>query len=142
MVHVYNTKVTWQGERRGFLQCGNGHQTAFAATPEFKGDVGKLSPEDAFIASLNMGFMVTFLAFAEKRRIPLKAYEADANGILGRKKGNECIIRVIIHPKVSVQRGTSLDVVEEVLETSRKHAILLNSIDSTLVVEHKVEFVD
>jgi organic hydroperoxide reductase OsmC/OhrA len=83
--------------------------------------------------------MQTFLHLTEKKNIKVRAYEADANGILGHRKGNECIIRIVVHPKITVDPGTDIDVVELCLNEARKYSIIANSVHATLVVEHKME---
>jgi organic hydroperoxide reductase OsmC/OhrA len=139
LVHVYNTKVRMKDGRVGELVCGNGHKADFSAPPEFKGNAGVFTAEDALVASVNMSIMQTFLHLTEKKNIKIRAYEADANGILGHRKGNECLIRIVVHPKITVDPGTDIDVIELCLNEARKYSIIVNSIHATIVVEHKME---
>jgi len=141
LVHVYNTKVRLKDGRVGEVICGNGHKTDFSAPPEFKGNSGMLTAEDALVAAVNMSIMETFLHLIEKKNIKVRAYEADANGILGNRKGNECIIRIVVHPKITVDPGTDFDAVELALNEARKYSIIANSTHATIVVEHKLEVV-
>jgi organic hydroperoxide reductase OsmC/OhrA len=139
MVHVYNTKVRLKEGRIGELICGNGHKTDFSSPPEFKGETGLLTAEDALVASVNMSIMQTFLHLLEKKDIEIKGYESDANGILGHRKGNEVIIRIVVHPKILVAPGTDIDAIENALREARKYSIIANSVYATVVLEHKVE---
>ncbi len=142
MVHVYNTKVSWDGDRNGRIVCGNGYEGTFSAAPEFKGAAGGLTPEDAFVASMNMGFMVTMLAFLEQKGVHLKGYECDVNGILGARKGNDAIIRVVIHPKLTVARSEDIETVNWAIEKAKRYCVSLNSFVGTIVVEHKVDIAE
>jgi organic hydroperoxide reductase OsmC/OhrA len=142
MVHVYNTKVIWKGGRKGELICGNGHKAEFSAPPEFKGDTGLLTGEDALVASVNMSIMQTFLHLIEKAGVTIKGYESDANGILGHRKGNEIIIRIVVHPKISVAPNTDIDAIENALREARKYSIIANSVYATVVLEHKIELAE
>lgn len=139
MVHVYNSKVRLKEGRVGELTCGNGHKTDFSAPPEFRGNTGMLTAEDALVAAVNMSIMQTFLHLVEKKAIKIRGYEADANGILGNRKGNECIIRIVVHPKITIDPGTDIDGVELCLNEARKYSIIANSTHATIVVEHKLE---
>jgi organic hydroperoxide reductase OsmC/OhrA len=139
MVHVFNTKVRWTGGKRGELSCGNGHKADFASPPEFMGEPGVLTGPDAFVAAINMNFMETFLTFAERGKIELKAYESDANGIIGQRKGQDAIIRIVIHPKITVGRDQDADKVEAAVQNAKKYAVIMNSVVGTVVVEFKVE---
>jgi len=139
MVHVYNTKVKLKEGRIGELICGNGHKTEFSAPPEFKGEPGFLTGEDALVASINMSIMQTFLHLIEKNGIEIYGYESDANGILGHRKGNEVIIRIVVHPKITVFPKTDIDAIELALRDARKYSIIANSVYATVVFEHKIE---
>jgi organic hydroperoxide reductase OsmC/OhrA len=139
MVHVYNTKIKWVEGRKGELMTGNGHKCEFSAPPEFKGESGFLTGEDALVASVNIGIMLTFLSLAEREKIEIKGYESDANGILGSRKGNECIIRIVVHPKITIVKDEDIEEVERLLDMARKYAITTNSVRGTIVMEHKIE---
>ena len=139
MVHVFNTKVRWKGGKRGEVVCGNGHKADFSAPPEFMGEPGMLTGPDAFVGSINMNFMDTFLTFAERAKIELKGYESDANGIIGQRKGQDAIIRIVIHPKITVGRDEDVARVENAILNAKKYAVIPNSVVGTVVVEYKVE---
>jgi len=58
---VYITKVVWTGGHDGELTCGNGPKMSFSAPPIMQGRSGVMTPEDAFVAALNMCFHLMFI---------------------------------------------------------------------------------
>ena len=53
-----------------------------SSAPMFKGDVERVDPEEAFVASLSSCHMLTFLAICARKRLVLDSYEDDAVGQL------------------------------------------------------------
>ena len=59
---VYKTKVVWTGGHDGELSCGNGPKMSFSAPPALQGRSGVMTPEDAFVAALNMCYHLMFIS--------------------------------------------------------------------------------
>jgi len=137
MVYVYTTKIKWRGGRKGEIKFGYGYSSDFSSPPEFGGEAGHLTPEEAFVASVNMNFMETFLSLAEKRGVRVVEYSSDANGILGQKGGKEAIVRVVVHPDITVESEEDLSQLREVVDAARKQSLVMASINSTIVVEFR-----
>src|SRR5512132_3665294 len=78
--YTYRTTVTWKGEHRGHLACGNGAEMAFSAPPDAHGHAGVLTPEDAFVAAANTCIMMMFLWACERFKINLLDYCCRAEG--------------------------------------------------------------
>jgi len=45
-----------------------------SAAPEFKGDVDRVDPEEAFVGSLSSCHMLTFLAICARKRLVVDSY--------------------------------------------------------------------
>lgn len=67
----YNTQLRWSGERRGDLSSEGKPGLEIAAPPEFKGHPGLWTPEDLFVAAVEICTMTTFLAFASHKKLGL-----------------------------------------------------------------------
>ena len=52
------------------------------APPEFKGEPGFWTPEDLFVASVEVCLMLTFVGIAEKRGVSFVSYTSTAEGLL------------------------------------------------------------
>ncbi|MBI3191832.1 MAG: OsmC family protein, partial [Pedosphaera parvula] len=51
-----------------------------ASPPEFKGEAGVWTPEDLFVAAVNVCTMTTFAAFAQRLNLPVLSYRCEAEG--------------------------------------------------------------
>ena len=77
---VYKTKVVWTGGHDGELTCGNGPKMSFSAPPALQGRSGVMTPEDGFVAALNMCYHLMFIWATERLKIQLVSYECEAEG--------------------------------------------------------------
>ena len=55
---------------------------AIGSPPEFKGEAGVWAPEEMLVAALNACMMLTFVSFAQSKRLEFVAYESAAEGLL------------------------------------------------------------
>jgi organic hydroperoxide reductase OsmC/OhrA len=138
-LYVYSSKVVWTEARKGKLTCGNGLKTAFSSPPEFQGEAGVITPEDAFVSSVNMSFMLTFLKFAEKEKIVMRAFECNCNGIMDRLVPRIMFKRLVLHPKVTVASDEDIPKVERCMELADKNSVVGNSVKPKIVLEYKIE---
>ena len=81
-VYTYRTTVRWTGRKTGVASSAGKPDVQVATPPEFKGHEGIWSPEDLYVASINVCVMTTFLAFAERAGLSFAGYESEAEGRL------------------------------------------------------------
>ncbi len=136
---VYTTKVVWTGGHDGELTCGNGTKMTFSAPPALQGHSGVMTPEDAFVAALNMCFHLMFIWASERLKIQLVSYECEAEGhvveLLDRTSKFE---RTVLRPTIKI-KADSAKRVEKALEWARKYSLVANSIKAPVMVEPKIE---
>jgi organic hydroperoxide reductase OsmC/OhrA len=63
----YSTSVRWTGEKKGALTAAGKPPVEVGTPPEFKGHEGIWSPEDLYVASVNVCILSTFLALPGAR---------------------------------------------------------------------------
>ena len=136
---VYMTRVVWTGGHNGDLICSNGAKMDFSAPPTLEGRSGVMTPEDAFVASLNMCFHLMFIWATEKLKIDLISYECEAEGhvveLLDRTSEFD---RAVLRPVIKVKRD-SIERVGKALEWARKYSLIMNSIKGSVLIEPKIE---
>jgi organic hydroperoxide reductase OsmC/OhrA len=138
-VYVYSSKVVWTEGRRGKLTCGNGFKAGFSPPPEFQGEPGPLTPEDAFVASVNMSFTLSFLKFAEQEKLDLRAFECNCNGIMDRVTPQMAFKRLVIHPRAVVGSDEDIPKAERCMDLAEKFSSVRNSVRPKVVLEYKME---
>lgn len=138
-MYVYSSKVAWTEGRHGKLSCGNGFKAPFSAPPEFQGEVGTLTAEDAFVAAINMSFTMAFLKFAEKEKVVLCEFECNCNGIMDRVMPRMAFKRIVLHPRAVVGSDEDIPKVERCMDLADKYAVVRNSVKPKVVLEFKIE---
>ena len=98
--HVFKTTVTMDLGKKGHIKTGNGLELPFSSPPVFHGYDSTLTPEDAFVASVNTCYMLTFAIMCEKLKTDLVEYSCEAEGILNRmEKGGWHFTEIALYPK-------------------------------------------
>jgi len=135
---IYRTKVSWAEEKKGFL-CSPGKPTIEVATPpEFKGHEGMWTPEELFVASVNICIKTTFLYYAQKNDFEFLSYESDAEGTL-ESVGNQFMFSVIkVRPKIKVRFDNQIEKAKELIKLSEKNCLISNSIKTKVEVEPEI----
>ena len=131
----YQTTISWAGARNGLLRSEGKPDLQVSSPPEFSGEAGKWTPEDMFVAALNICTMATFLAFAERKGLPLEAYSCDAEGQLEFAEGSYRFTKVVLRPRVSVKSAEFVEPAKALLESAHKKCLIANSIRSEVVIE-------
>jgi organic hydroperoxide reductase OsmC/OhrA len=116
----YSTKAVWVGGHRGELICSNGATLPFSAPADLHGEADVLTPEDAFVGSLNSCFMLMFIWAIERLKIELVSYECEAVGQIREFLDRTSIFsKVILRPRIEV-RGCSKRDVQRALRLAEK----------------------
>ena len=136
---IYTSKVVWTGGHDGELTCSNGPKMSFSAPPALQGRSGVMTPEDAFVAALNMCYHLMFIWATERLKIQLVSYECEAEGrvvdLLDRTSTFE---RLVLRPVIKVKTDSAMRV-GKALEWARKYSLIANSIKAPVLIEPKIE---
>ncbi len=135
---VYNTTVRWKGGHWGHIAMGNGPEMDFSAPPEAKGHPGVLTPEDAFVASLNTCYTLMFIWSVERLKIDLVSYTCEAEGhveeFLDRTSTFDA---VTLRPRI-VARGCTEEKIRRALELAEKYSLIWQSIKARVFLEPEI----
>jgi peroxiredoxin-like protein len=134
-VYTYRTAVKWSGQKTGVASSPGKPDLQVATPPEFKGHEGIWSPEDLFVASVNVCVMTTFLAFAERAGLSFTGYESEAEGRLELVDGKFQVTSVTLRPKVTLKTGEDAGKAKEILAKAEAHCLISNSIRTKVLVE-------
>ena len=136
---IYRNSLKWQGEKRGLLSCLNKPDIQIATPPEFKGHPGIWTPEELFVASVNTCIMTTFLHYADKEGLEFLSYESDAEGIMERMEDKFMFYKIIVKPRILVNSNSEVEKAKNLIEFSKQHCLISNSIKSEVVLQAEVE---
>ena len=136
---VYTTRVVWTGGHDGELTCGNGPKMTFSAPPALQGRSGVMTPEDAFVAALNMCYHLMFIWATERLKIQLVSYECEAEGhMVDLLDRTSTVQRTVLRPVIKV-KANSLERVGKALEWARKYSLVASSIKAPVLVEPSIQ---
>jgi organic hydroperoxide reductase OsmC/OhrA len=143
----HRATIDWQRSSADFtyLTYNRGHDWRFnsatvpaSATKEFRGDESRVNPEEALVAALSSCHMLTFLAVAAKRKLPLDSYRDEAIGVLEKNpEGKLAITRVTLRPKIAWSGGVTVSAedLEKMHHDAHVGCFIANSVKTEIKVE-------
>jgi organic hydroperoxide reductase OsmC/OhrA len=126
---------------------GNGPEMDFSAPPDAQGHPGVLTPEDAFVASINTCVMMMFIWSAERFKLDLVSYECFGEGTkLIELDRTEIFSQVVLQPRIVVrseptEKDAALKRLQRAMDSAVKYSLVANSIKSKLIIEPQIEIV-
>ncbi|MFA5943101.1 MAG: OsmC family protein [Candidatus Thermoplasmatota archaeon] len=135
--YTYQTRVEWVGFRAGQLHAAGKPSFRVASPPEFKGEPGVWSPEDLFVASVNICTMTTFLSFAERAKLVLTSYASTAEGTLELVEGSFRFTRIVIKPQLHVP-ADQVEQAQQLMHDAHAKCLVSNSMRCVVEVEATV----
>ncbi len=138
-VFSYSTSVRWTGQRKGVASSPGKPDVEVATPPEFKGHEGIWSPEDLFVAAVNVCLMTTFLSYAERAGLSFQAYECAAEGRLEMVEGGFQVTAITLKPKVTLGAGADPGKARELLEKAEANCLISRSVKSKVSLEPVIQ---
>ena len=138
---TYSNRVVWKGEHLGYTYCGNGTEMDFSAPPALYGHPNMMTPEDAYLMSINTCIHMMVLWAMKRFKLELVSLECMAKGEV-----EECLDktswfkRVVLRHHIVV-RGGSESIVERALQMARKYSTIAESVKSEIVIEAEIKVV-
>ncbi|MEO8216112.1 MAG: OsmC family protein [Acidobacteriota bacterium] len=131
----YHTSVGRVEGRSGELHAEGKPTLRVSSPPEFGGDAGVWTPEDLFVAAVEVCLMLTFAGIAAKRGLNFAAYESHADGVLEWQQGSYRFTRVIVSPTIRFFDESSLAAGREILRRAHDTCLVARSLNCEVVVE-------
>jgi peroxiredoxin-like protein len=138
-VYMYETAVKWAEQRKGVMSCAGKPEVQVATPPEFKGHEGIWSPEDLFVASVNICLMTTFLAVAERAGLAFSSYESTAEGRLELVEGKFQFTAITLRPSITLRSGEDAVKAKELIEKAEANCLISNSMKATMTLEPVIQ---
>ena len=136
--YTYHTSVKWTEQRKGTMSCLGKPDVEVATPPEFKGHEGIWSPEDLFVASVEICTMTTFLAFAERAGLAFVSYTSEAEGSLELVEGKFQFTTIIVRPRIILRSESDGAKANEVIQKAEAACLIANSMKTKVTIEPTV----
>jgi organic hydroperoxide reductase OsmC/OhrA len=127
-VFRFESDVAWTQEKDCTVCAPGKPEIQLSSPPEFKGRAGVWTPEDMFVASINVCTLMTFLAYARHKNLGLAGYESSAEGVLEYSNGKYRFTEVTIHPHVTVKSQEEVELAQVILRDAHENCLISNSI--------------
>lgn len=143
----HHASIVWQRTSKDFTYdaYNRAHEWRFvaatvpaSATKEYRGDAARVNPEEALVASLSSCHMLTFLAIAARKKLPLDSYSDDAVGWMEKnEQGRLAITRVTLRPKIAWSAGVSVsrEDLDKMHHAAHEGCFIANSVKTQVSVE-------
>ncbi len=132
---TYRTSVAWTANRQGTLRSSGKPELTVSSPPEFKGIPNVWTPEDLFVAALEICQMSTFLSFGGRKELPLISYTSSAEGVLENVDGKYRFTKITVTPTIVVGDSWTAEQVRQLVQAAHDHCLIGNSMTATVVVE-------
>lgn len=136
---TYHTRLSWQGNRAGVLAAEGKPSFRVASPPEFKGEAGVWTPEDLFVAAVDICTLTTFAAFAQRHQLPIVSYVSGAEGMLEFIDGKYRFTRIILRPTIVLRDASAKPQAEKILHDAHEACLIANSIRAYVIIEPTID---
>lgn len=145
----HHASIVWKrtSQDHTYMTYNRAHEWRFAAatvpasaTKEYRGDPERVNPEEALVAALSSCHMLTFLAIAAKRKLPLDSYSDDAVGWMEKNEaGRLAITRVTLRPKIVWSPGVTVsrEDLDKMHHEAHEGCFIANSVKTEITVEQQ-----
>jgi organic hydroperoxide reductase OsmC/OhrA len=131
----YRTNLAWDTARRGRASAPDKPDIEIGSPPEFKGEAGVWAPEEMLIAALNACMMLTFVSFAQGKRLEFVAYESAAEGLLANVDGKYRIVEINVRPIVVLSSEADIATARTIMAEVKANCFISNSITADVKLD-------
>lgn len=135
----FHTNLEWADNRAGILRSAGKPEFRVASPPQFKGEEGVWTPEDLFVAAVDVCTMTTFVAIAQRLNLPVQSYISAAEGIAEFIDGSYRLTKVILRPTITIKTAGAVEQTEKALSDAHKGCLISNSIRSEVYIEPTIQ---
>ncbi|WP_120510463.1 OsmC family protein [Photobacterium salinisoli] len=144
----FNVNVVWQGNSQPGEEFSRDHQIRFgsgqslnaSSAPDFKGSADKVNPEESLMAALSSCHMLTFLAIAHLKRLPVASYQDNVTAELGKNEAGKTKVAAIdLNPVITFVDGAEVspEVLEKMHQKAHDNCFIANSLNTTVRLNGK-----
>lgn len=136
--YKYGTNLEWTSEKKGIIKSNNKTNIHVACPPEFGGHPGLWSPEDLFVASVEVCLLTTFLWYVNKEDIKITSYTSEAVGTAEMIKG---VFKFsLIHVEINIELSDEKEYrkIEHILKKVKRSCLISNSIETEISIDSKI----
>lgn len=141
-LHEYSVRLEWTGAgvhgTRSYTAYSRDHTVQMegkpallgSADPAFRGNAGRYTPEDLFVAALSQCHMLWFLHMAAREGVVVTGYTDRATGTMRvETAGAGQFVEVTLHPKVRIRAQASEELIARLHQQAHDHCFIARSVN-------------
>lgn len=136
--YKYNTELEWISEKKGVINSNAKSNIQVACPPEFGGHSGIWSPEDLFVASVEVCMLTTFLWYINKENITIKSYNSKAEGTAEMISGVFKFSLIHIKMEIEISEEKDYTYIEKILKKVKQTCMISNSINTEVIIDPEI----
>ena len=140
--YKYETNLKWTSEKKGVLSSKGKPDIVVACPPEFGGHKNIWSPEDLYLASVEICTMTTFLWFVKKYKLDLKFYKSKASGVAELINSSFQFSVINIDLEIGVSNKEEIVKIEKIIEKIPKICLVSKSIKTEVNIKFEIKVVN
>jgi organic hydroperoxide reductase OsmC/OhrA len=149
--HTYRARLVWEGNlgegtatyqaysRQWKITIDGKPDLEGSADPSFRGDAGRLNPEDLLVASLASCHMLSYLALCARNGIAVTRYTDEATGTMVSAGTGGRFESVQLAPRVSIAQPDKKDLARRLHEQAHADCFIASSVNFPVRHSARVE---
>ena len=137
-MHEYEVKINWNDSPNAIMKSDKLPEIEVNAPANFGGPDNVWSPEHLFVSSIASCTMLSFLYFAEQRKVEVKSYESVAKGVLKKGDAGYEFESVVVEAIVDVPEEQQVKV-PKLAELGEKYCLVSNSVKCNIEFNVKIK---
>ena len=149
-VHRYAAECAWKGTTgAGYERYDRAHRVTappaeasldLSSDPAFRGDPGRLNPEQLLVAAAASCQLLSFLAVAARARIDVVEYLDHAEGFMPEGDPPLRVSRIVLRPSIRIRGTAGEDRLPHLCEVAHHECFIANSLTTEIVLEPRFTF--
>jgi organic hydroperoxide reductase OsmC/OhrA len=135
----YSNNLVWDTARRGRSYMPGKPDIEIGSPPEFKGEADVWAPEEMLVAALNACMMLTFVAFAQNKKLEFVAYESAAEGLLANVDGKYRIVEISVRPTLVLSSEADIAAARTIMAEVKENCFISNSITADVKLDPRFQ---
>ncbi len=149
--HHYSLTTTWTGNRgtgtSGYRDYDRSVRVEVAGKPKlllsadrpFRGDPGRLNPEDLLVAALSECHLLSYLHACVLRGVVVTGYSDEATGTMRLAGNGGAFTEVVLRPRVQVADAAMVDPATHAHHDAHDWCFIANSVNFPVRIEPVTE---
>jgi organic hydroperoxide reductase OsmC/OhrA len=136
--YKYGTNLEWTSEKKGIMKSNNKPDITVACPPEFGGHAGIWSPEDLFVASVEVCMLTTFLWYIKKENIAIRSYNSEAEGTVEMTAGVFRFSLIEVKMKIELCDEKDYKQIKKILRKVKRACLISNSMNTEVTIDSEI----